>query len=230
MVRIKSWHIGIGVVSMVLGLLFVFQLRTEWKIRAVLPTRQINELAKIFSTQKLQLEKYQNENEYLRKQLKDYDRDREIMRLRMASGLVPLKGKGILITLSDSDKKLKNYEDPVFYIVHYDQLELLINELWAAGAEAISINNYRIGNTTGFSCAGTTILVDTKRLAPPFEISAIGDPKNLKNALMMPGGFVEQQILSFNLKFAIETVDEIDIPAYKGSISFDYAQPVEEAK
>jgi Uncharacterized protein conserved in bacteria len=215
---------------MVLGLLFVFQLRTEWKIRAVLPTRQINELAKIFSTQKLQLEKYQNENEYLRKQLKDYDRDREIMRLRMASGLVPLKGKGILITLSDSDKKLKNYEDPVFYIVHYDQLELLINELWAAGAEAISINNYRIGNTTGFSCAGTTILVDTKRLAPPFEISAIGDPKNLKNALMMPGGFVEQQILSFNLKFAIETVDEIDIPAYKGSISFDYAQPVEEAK
>lgn len=230
MVRIKSWHLGIGVVSMVLGLLFVFQLRTEWKIRAVLPTRQVNELAKIFSNQKLQLEKYQNENEYLRKQLKDYDRDREIMRLRMASGLVPLKGKGIIITLSDSDKKLKSYEDPVFYIVHYDQLELLVNELWAAGAEAVSINNYRIGNTTGFSCAGTTILVDTKRIAPPFEISAIGDPKNLKNALMMPGGFVEQQILSFNLKFSIETAEEIEIPAYKGSISFDYAEPVEEEK
>lgn len=230
MVRIKSWHVGIGVVSMVLGLLFVFQLRTEWKIRAVLPTRQVNELAKIFSNQKLQLEKYQNENEYLRKQLKDYDRDREIVRLRMASGLVPLRGKGIIITLSDSDKKLKSYEDPVFYIVHYDQLELLVNELWAAGAEAVSINNYRIGNTTGFSCAGTTILVDTKRIAPPFEISAIGDPKNLKNALMMPGGFVEQQILSFNLRFSIETTDEIEIPAYKGSISFDYAEPVEEEK
>lgn len=230
MARIKSWHLGIGVVSVILGLLFVFQLRTEWRIRAVLPTRQVNELAQIFHNQKLQLEKYQNENMYLRKQLKDYDRDSEIMRLRMASGLVPLKGKGVFITLSDSEKKLKNYEDPVFYIVHYDQLELLVNELWAAGAEAVSINNYRIGNTTGFSCAGTTILVDTKRLAPPYEISAIGDPKNLKNALMMPGGFVEQQILSFNLKFVIETADEIEIPAFKGSISFDYAQPVEEAK
>jgi uncharacterized protein YlxW (UPF0749 family) len=228
--RIKSWHLGIGVVSVILGLLFVFQLRTEWRIRAVLPTRQVNELAQIFHNQKLQLEKYQNENMYLRKQLKDYDRDSEIVRLRMASGLVPLKGKGVFITLSDSEKKLKNYEDPVFYIVHYDQLELLVNELWAAGAEAVSINNYRIGNTTGFSCAGTTILVDTKRLAPPYEISAIGDPKNLKNALMMPGGFVEQQILSFNLKFVIETADEIEIPAFKGSISFDYAQPVEEAK
>ena len=230
MARIKSWHLGIGVVSVILGLLFVFQLRTEWRIRAVLPTRQVNELAQIFHNQKLQLKKYQSENEYLRKQLKDYDRDSEIMRLRMASGLVPLKGKGVLITLSDSEKKLKNYEDPVFYIVHYDQLELLVNELWAAGAEAVSINNYRIGNTTGFSCAGTTILVDTKRLAPPFELAAIGDPKNLKNALMMPGGFVEQQILSFNLKFAIETTDEIEIPAYKGSISFDYAGPVEEGK
>lgn len=215
---------------MVLGLLFVFQLRTEWKMRAVLPTRQVNELAKMFSNQKLQLDKYQRENEYLRKQLKDYDRDREIVRLRMAAGLMPLRGKGIFITLSDSDKKLKNYEDPIFYIVHSDQLDLLINELWAAGAEAIAINNYRIGTTTGFSCAGTTILVDTKRLAPPYEIAAIGDPRNLKNALMMPGGFVEQQILSFNLKFVIETADEIELPAYKGSISFEYAKPVEEEK
>jgi uncharacterized protein YlxW (UPF0749 family) len=230
LLRIKSWQVGIGVVSMVLGLLFIVQLRTEWKIRDVLPTRQVNELAKMFSSQKLQIEKYQSENEYLRKQLKDYDRDREIVRLRMVSGLVPLQGKGIFITLSDSDKKLKNYEDPVFYIVHYDQLELLVNELWAAGAEAVAVNNYRIGNTTGFSCAGTTILIDTKRLAPPYEISAIGDPKNLKNALMMPGGFVEQQILSFNLKFMIETADEIEIPAYKGGISFEYAQPVEEEK
>ncbi len=230
MFRVKSWQVGIGVVSMVLGLLFVFQLRTEWKMRAVLPTRQVNELAKMFSNQKLQLDKYQRENEYLRKQLKDYDRDREIVRLRMAAGLMPLRGKGIFITLSDSDKKLKNYEDPIFYIVHSDQLDLLINELWAAGAEAIAINNYRIGTTTGFSCAGTTILVDTKRLAPPYEIAAIGDPRNLKNALMMPGGFVEQQILSFNLKFVIETADEIELPAYKGSISFEYAKPVEEEK
>lgn len=228
--RNRSWQLGIGIVAMVLGMLLVFQLRTEWKIRAVLPTRQINELAKLFSNQKRQLEKYEQEIADLRKQLRDYDRDREMVRLKMAAGLVPLSGKGVRVTLSDSDKKLKDYEDPVFYIVHYDQLELLVNELWAAGAEAITVNNYRLVSTSGFSCAGTTILIDTKRLAPPYTIEAIGAPDNLKNALMMPGGFVEQQILSFNLKFSIQMVDDLMLPAYKGSISFEHAKVAEETE
>ncbi len=228
--RNRSWQLGIGIVAMVLGMLLVFQLRTEWKIRAVLPTRQINELAKLFSNQKRQLEKYEQEIADLRKQLRDYDRDREMIRLKMAAGLVPLSGKGVRVTLSDSDKKLKDYEDPVFYIVHYDQLELLVNELWAAGAEAIAVNKYRLVSTSGFSCAGTTILIDTKRLAPPYTIEAIGAPDNLKNALMMPGGFVEQQILSFNLKFSIQMTDDLLIPAYKGSISFEHAKVAEETE
>ncbi len=224
----RSWQVGIGIVTMVLSMVLVFQLRAERKIRAVLPTRQVNELAKLFDTQKRQLEKDEQEIVTLRKQLKDYDRDREMTRLKMAAGLLPLTGKGVRIILSDSDKKLKDYEDPVFYVVHYDQLELLVNELWAAGAEAISVNKNRIGTTSGFSCAGTTILIDTKRLAPPFIIEAIGDSTNLKNALMMPGGFVEQQILSFNLKFSIQPVDDLILPAYKGSISFEHARVTDE--
>ncbi len=230
MTKIKSWQIGIGAVSMILGFMLVVQLRTEGNINALLPTRQINELAKMYVTQKMQLEKYEQENSYLRKQLKNYDRDQEVVRLRMVTGSIPVRGKGILITLGDSDKKLNDYEDPIFFIVHYYQLELLMNELWNAGAEGIMINNNRIINSSGFSCAGTTILIDTKRIAPPFEIFAIGDPHNLRRNLTMPGGYVEREILAFNLKFLIETHNEIEIPAYKGSVSFDYAKPVEEEK
>lgn len=206
------------------------QLKTGLKIRANLPTRQIPELAKMFNNQKMLINKYEQENAYLRQQLKEYDRDREVIRLKMAAGLVPLVGKGLKVTLGDSDRKLKEYEDPIFYVVHYDQLELLVNELWAAGAEAIAVNGNRIANSSGFSCAGSTILVDTKRLAPPYQIEVIGDPDNLKNALMMPGGFVEQQILSFNLTFALEKMDELVIPAYQGSLTFEHAQPAEEEK
>lgn len=232
MLKVKSWQTGIGLIAMVLSTIVVLQLRTESKIGASLPTRQVNELARIFSNQKMQLQKYENEISNLRKQLNDYDRDREITRLKMAAGLIPLVGKGLRITLSDSEKKLTEYDDPLFYIVHYDRLELLINELWAAGAEAVAVNNYRIVVTTGISCAGTTILIDTKRVAPPYIIDVIGDPKNLKNALLMPGGFVENEIRSFSLKFEIEQIEaeEIRIPAYKGSISFEHAKLVEEEK
>lgn len=224
----SSWQWSSGLVVMLLSMLIIFQLRTEMNIRTNLPTRQVNELARIIKNQEIRLVKYESEIATLRSQMKDYDRDREIVRLKMASGLVPLQGKGVRITLSDSERQLKDYEDPIFYIVHYDQLELLINELWAAGAEAVSVNNYRLGNTTGFSCAGTTILIDTRRLAPPYIIEAIGDPVNLKNALLMPGGFVEQQILSFNLKFIIEPVEMLYIPEFTGSIALEHAVMVDD--
>ena len=94
--RIKSWQLGIGFVSMLLGMVFVFQLRTEWKIRSFLPTRQVNELSQMFNNQKMRLEKYEREIADLRKQLKGYDRDREIVGLRMAAGLLPLTGKGVV--------------------------------------------------------------------------------------------------------------------------------------
>lgn len=230
MFKFRSWQLGIGFIAMVLSMLLVMQLKTGLKIRANLPTRQIPELVKIFNNQKMLINKYEQENAYLRQQLKEFHRDEEIIRLKMFAGLIPLTGKGLKITLSDSERKLKDYEDPIFYVVHYDQLELLINELRAAGAEAIAINGYRIAQSSGFSCAGSTILIDTKRLAPPYEIEAIGDPQNLKNALLMPGGFVEQQILSFNLKFIVEQVDRLVIPAYTGSTTFEYAQPVKEEK
>lgn len=225
--RVRSWELGIGIVAMVLCAVLVFQLRTESRIRDTLPTRQINELAKMFKNQNTMLEKFERENRELRQQLNGYDRDREIMRLRMAAGLIAVTGKGVQIVLSDSPKKLSSNEDPIFFIVHYDQLELLVNELWAAGAEAVAVNGHRVTNSSGFSCAGTVILIDTKRLAPPYKIEAIGDPENLKNALMMPGGFVETQILSYNLKFLITPEDDLVVPASTG-ISFEFAKPAEE--
>lgn len=228
MFKYRSWQLGVGIVAMVLSMLLVMQLKTGLKMRANLPTRQIPELVKMFNSQKMLISKLEQENAYLRQQLKEYDQDREVIRLKMAAGLIPLVGKGLRITLGDSERELKDYEDPMFYVVHYDQLELLVNELRAAGAEAIAVNGNRIAHSSGFSCAGSTILIDTKRLAPPYVIEAIGDPDNLKNALMMPGGFVEQQILSFNLKFIVEKVDRLVIPAYKGSLTFEHAQPAEE--
>ncbi len=216
---------------MILSMVLVLQLRTESKIRATLPTRQVTELAKMFNSQKVLLEKYEQDNQYLRSQLKDYDRDQEVARLQMLAGLTAVRGKGLRILLSDrsSKNKLKVFEDPALAIVHYDQLELLVNELRAAGAEAIAVNGYRIGSNTGFGCAGNTILVDTKRIAPPYRIEAIGDPLNLKSALMMPGGFVENQIVSFDLRFEIEISDLLQLPPYH-SIAFEYAKPFKETK
>jgi uncharacterized protein YlxW (UPF0749 family) len=231
--QVRSWQTGIGLVAMVLGMLLVFQFKTESDIQRKLPTRNVNALAELFQKQDANLKRMEDEVITLRRQVREYDRDQEVQRLRMASGIYAVQGPGLELRLSDSKRKLKDYEDPNFFIVHYDQLELLINELWAAGAEAIAIGSgdekdsrgfQRIVANTGFSCAGTTILVDTKRIAPPYIIRAIGNPDNLRSALTLPGGFVETQILSFELQFSMEKKDDVYIPPYKGSMVFRYAK------
>lgn len=233
--QIRSWQIGIGLTSMFLGMLLVFQLRTETRMKTDLPFTNIERLSsyiKKLETDKRTLDKEKKKAEEeinnLRRQLREYDRDEEVRSLRMASGIYPLKGEGVEIILTDVKRKLREYEDPNLFVVHYDHLELLVNELWAAGAEAVSVNEERIVTQTGFSCAGTTILVGAKKLAPPYVIKAIGDKETLSAALNMPGGFIETQILPFELGITIIEKDEVYIPPYRGSIVFEYARVVQE--
>ena len=58
-------------------------------------------------------------------------------------------------------------------------LQLVVNALWAAGAEAISINGQRLGPTTAIRFAGEAVLVDFRPVTNPYEVSAIGDPDTL---------------------------------------------------
>ncbi|MBA2131960.1 DUF881 domain-containing protein [Capillibacterium thermochitinicola] len=224
-----SWKIGVGLASMLLGMLLVFQFRTETNIKTYLPQfTTASELGIKWNRLQTDLNKKEEELKQLRQQLQEYNRDEELKSLRMAAGVTPLRGPGVEITLTDVQRPLKSYEDPNLFIVHYDQLELLVNELWAAGAEAIAVNGVRLVAQTGFSCAGTTILVGTRKLAPPYIIRAIGDAATLKAALTIPGGFIDSQIRPFELGIKIEIKDSLYLPPYKGSSVFNYAEVVPE--
>lgn len=227
--RLKSWQIGIGIISMFMAMLLVWQLRTQLRMRKWLPSTHVTELATMLKDQETTRKRLEAEIDTLRGQLKNYDRDSELERVRMIAGLTDVEGPGIEILLSDK-KDIAKGEEPVFFIVHYDQLEGVVNELFAAGAEAVEVNGERIVSTTGFSCVGTTILVDTKRMAPPYIIKAIGDPQTLENALMIRGGYVEQQILQWGLEFQVSEKDKVLVKAYHGSTVFEYARDAEEGE
>lgn len=225
--RLKSWQIGIAIISMFMAMLLVWQLRTQMRMRKWLPSTHVTELATMLRDQENTRKQLEKEIYTLRIQLNNYDRDSEIERLRMVAGLTDVEGPGVEILLSDK-KDIAEGEEPVFFIVHFDQLEGVVNELFAAGAEAVEVNGERIVASTGFSCVGTTILVDTKRMAPPYIIKAIGDPQTLKNALLIRGGYVEQQILQWGLEFDVAEKDRIRIRAYHGSLVFNHARSVRE--
>ncbi len=139
------------------------------------------------------------------------------------SGACPVTGPGVVLTIADSDEKAVNFSNPNVYVVHDEDMLNIINELRAAGAEAISLNGHRLVATSEIRCAGPTISVNNERSGPPFVIKAIGNPKTMVAALKMRGGIVET-LSVWGIKVAIKMQDKIVIPAYTKNGTFRYAR------
>lgn len=154
--------------------------------------------------------------------ISDVDAADLIANLKFQAGLTALTGEGIIIILHDSEKVATNGENPNVYIIHDDDILRVINELRAAGAEAIAINEQRLTALSEIRCAGPTLSVNNVRSSAPFEICAIGDKKTLMNAIMMRGG-VADTLNVWGIKVDVETSDEIYIPPYKGDFPHSYA-------
>lgn len=141
------------------------------------------------------------------------------------AGLAPIKGPGIEITLVDSKKKLGNDTDTNLYIIHDEDLLKVLNELKAAGAEALAINDQRLIATSEVRCAGPTVTVNNTRIAAPYVIKAIGDPLTMENAINMRGG-VAEALSVWGIQLDVKRSNNIVIPGYKNVPNFKYAKLV----
>lgn len=149
----------------------------------------------------------------------------ELEKTALYSGQYDVEGEGIIIVLNDSKKELELYDELKWFIIHDIDILELVNELKAAGAEAIEINGTRIGATTNIRCGGPTIIIDGNRNTVPFVIKAIGNAKKLEAAMLAPGSYLD--ILELNsLEIDIETVESMRINKYENP-SFKYLEKIE---
>ena len=137
-------------------------------------------------------------------------------------GLTEVKGPGIIIRLDDNreidvEEELVN---PNLIIVHEGDLLQIVNELFNAGADAISINGKRIVNTTAILCDGNIIRINDEIVGVPIEIKAIGYPASLY-ALNRPQGYLSIMKRD-GVIVSTEKKDEITIPKYEGVYQYDY--------
>jgi uncharacterized protein YlxW (UPF0749 family) len=154
----------------------------------------------------------------------------ELVGARIEAGLTGATGPGVEITLNDSNFEVKNGGNPNWYVLHDEDILKVLNELRAAGAEAMAINNQRVLATSEVRCTGPTILINrNQRIAPPFVITAIGNQDTLVNSLKMRNGVIES-LEPWGIQVNIKKVSQVNIPPFAGSISFDYAKPVPEGQ
>ncbi len=150
------------------------------------------------------------------------------------SGQTPVSGSGIIITLNDNTAGAEAAQQadpanyfPENYIIHDSNLRYLLNDI-AYLAEAIAINDQRIVDTSNIRCVGTVIIVNSTRVAPPYEISLIGSPAILEGALQESSQYI--YLKNKNMPIKVSRSENLQLPAYTGAISGKYAQPAENSK
>jgi uncharacterized protein YlxW (UPF0749 family) len=126
---------------------------------------------------------------------------KELAIARLIAGLTDVKGSGVMVTLDNTTTGQVTDAD----------ILLVINELRASEAQAISVNNHRIISTSEIRKGGNFISVNGRLITRPYEIKAIADPIKLENSLNMVGG-VAETLNFYNIRFTIEKNDLIMIP------------------
>jgi uncharacterized protein YlxW (UPF0749 family) len=145
------------------------------------------------------------------------------------AGLVPLHGPGLTILMHDGTDPNDPADKSLGWTVHYQDLQDIVNLLWASGAEAIAVNQQRVVPTTSFFYAGANILLNNaNRLSAPYTVTAIGDPSTLASGLGDPNQLAElksrSRIYGLGLSWVRST--RLGIPAYDATFLVKYAQPL----
>ncbi|SDT69104.1 DUF881 domain-containing protein [Jiangella sp. DSM 45060] len=150
--------------------------------------------------------------------------DRHTEEIMPAAGLTAVQGPGLTVTLDDADLPNNLGEDSPFntedYLVHQQDLEGVINALWAGGAEALTVMDQRIIWTSTVQCEGPVLLLNGRTFYPPYTISAIGDADAMRRALDNEPKVREYRAWAdrIGLFYGVTDDDNIAMPAFEGSV------------
>jgi uncharacterized protein YlxW (UPF0749 family) len=225
----EKWVYPVSAMSAVLGVMIVASWLTE-KTREsrynLLPADQrtrvsesVIDLNKYISLQQ-EVDKLRKRATELEKAISDDSRgsatlNAQLQEMKAFAGLSELEGPGVKIVLKDSTKNGVAVMD--MDLIHdYDVLNVT-NELFNAGAEAISVNGQRLQASSWIRCAGTTILIDDVKLAAPYVIQAIGDPDTLYNGFTIKGGIMTTFAENDPSMISITKEKQMRVPAYLGT-------------
>lgn len=226
-------EVALTVVCLLLGIIIAMQYRSV-KVNnslAVYEQQRVNDLI-------IDLLREQENNQQLQKRIDELQRDienlrtgtntenetiqrlrKEIEELEILAGLKTVKGKGIIVTIDSVGSAT----------VDDSNILSVLNELRAADVQALAVNDERIISTSEVRRVGSYMMVNGRKLLPPYVIKAIADPEKLENSLTIMAGIVDM-LKYYNLKVDIKKDDNIIIPAVRDDgtvLRYDLLTPVD---
>lgn len=143
-------------------------------------------------------------------------------------GLMPVSGPAVAVTLDDAGYSIDTLPEGFSVddvVVHQQDLQGVINALWAGGAEAIMVQDQRIIATSSVRCVGNTLYLEGRVYSPPYTITAIGDPAALHAALEADPVVqtYREWSAAVGLGYQVEDLGQTELPAFVGTVRPQHA-------
>jgi uncharacterized protein YlxW (UPF0749 family) len=236
---IPSWQVTLGLALLALGFLIAAQLAAEGpRVRYTTQERSpLVETALVLQAQQADLK---TKILTLRKEIQDIeqqgagsaavirDLNTRLAEARIAAGLIPLTGTGIVVKLEDSTEPVPPDGNEADYLAGAADLRTVVALLWQSGAEAIAINHERITTSTAIVDIGGSVLVNAAYIAGPYQIAAIG-PKDLFARLSAAPGweeFVRTRRGSFGIGISWAEPEAVEVDGFAGSVTLRESKSV----
>ncbi|MGE5672939.1 MAG: DUF881 domain-containing protein [Mycobacterium leprae] len=213
---------ALAFVMMVFGLLLMTQLRVQQRLpNNSVDVQRVDDLTKELKATQERLKAAEAERDRLSTQLQKAAPGSSAPAVdttptQILAGTVATQGPGLIVSVT---------EDPTFpkARVTDQDLWLVVNELLAAGAEGIAVNDQRLTALSGIRNVGTRIIIYGTMTTSPYQIYAIGDSNVMETALKMRGGIVDQTS-KWGVKVTTQRSANILLPAFGAPPVYRFAK------
>jgi uncharacterized protein YlxW (UPF0749 family) len=145
--------------------------------------------------------------------------------LKERAGMTKVNGPGVSVDLANGNDPHVATDSRRDWLVKYLDLQDVVNLLWSAHAEAVSVNGQRVVATTSFFTAGTDVLLNGVHLASPYHIEAVGDGGHFNDVFSSSDNLAELKSRKdiYQLKLRWQSERSLTLPAYDGAFIVWYA-------
>ena len=225
--RLVGGPLLVVTVTAVLGFLLVGQLRGSERFRQRLQAENEGDLTRILAGLSTEADALRDEISTLKLQLVQLEStqasdsaataaaEAQLRALRVLAGTVPVAGPGLSVVVEDPEDALT-----------YDTLIDIVQELRDAGAEAVAVNNRRVGATSSFGEREGELVIDGFTLSAPYTVQAIGPAATLEGGLQIPGGALDTLSSLRGVEVRLQRAARVVVPALDAAPTFRVGRPV----
>ena len=141
----------------------------------------------------------------------------QLRTLQTAAGATAVTGPGLVVTVTDTSTRTSRSGTPGVQrgTVLDRDLQLVVNDLWAAGAEAVAVGGVRLAPTSTIRQAGGAMLVDDQPVPSPFVVTAVGPARRMQTSFVVSAAYLRLSAVSqvYGIGFTVAPADSLDLSA-----------------